>query len=126
MTGQNPMAVFVAARLDEDEWVARESRRTGPAPGDHELYVLDDDHRHNQIVISGPRALAEVEAKRRTLARHPGATASSECPGCAAHLDGTWVTPAGATCPQLADLAAPYADHPGYATLTTGQTGDPR
>jgi hypothetical protein len=59
--------------------------------------------------------LAEVEAKRRILTRHPGATATDECPGCGAYLDGTWMTPPGAICPELAGLALPYADHPDYS-----------
>ncbi|MFI6603879.1 DUF6221 family protein [Nonomuraea sp. NPDC050536] len=60
------------------------------------------------------RALREVEAKRRTLARHPGSTATDECSGCGARLDGTWRTPPGALCPELADLALPYAGHEEY------------
>lgn len=60
------------------------------------------------------RVLAEVAAKRRIIERHPGATATDECPGCGAWLNGTWRTGPGETCPELADVAAPYADRPGF------------
>lgn len=58
------------------------------------------------IAYNDPAAvLRRVAADRRVLARHPGATATDECPGCGAWLDGTWCTPPGALCPELVDLA---------------------
>ncbi|MER5649652.1 DUF6221 family protein [Streptosporangium sp. NPDC002524] len=143
MSGRNPLAVLVAAVLDEDEQLARlighggfhpqtwhlEPSRSGrwmrvysrsrmlgdpPEAADHDgdppvALVTTGRGEHEHIVRHDPsRVLDEVAAKRRVLARHPGATADSECPGCGAHLDGTWVTPPGGTCPELADLAAPY------------------
>lgn len=54
-------------------------------------------------------------AKARVLARHPGATAEDECPGCGAdHLSGRWITGPGELCPELQDMASAYSGHPDY------------
>lgn len=90
--------------------------------------VTRDQHgRHTEVTpIYGPAygahiaandpqfVLADVAAKRRILARHPGATSEDECGGCGAWLDQTWRTPPGALCPELADLAAVWAQHRDY------------
>ncbi|MER6830881.1 DUF6221 family protein [Streptosporangium sp. NPDC000563] len=121
---QNPVAALVAAHLDDDEQTVRavgcdDIEAVDYLWGSRYLQLRSGDKSEvttelpaelaNHIARYDPsRVLDEVAAKRRILARHPGATASSECPGCGAHLDGTWVTPPGGTCPELADLAAPY------------------
>jgi hypothetical protein len=71
------------------------------------------------------RVLRDIEAKRRTLARHcaapvpPGNEWVAEYPYCAAHAyagpDGSTIYPVELKdCPELRDLAAPYADRDGY------------
>lgn len=130
------LIAFLRARLDDDEqaahaaggapWTAddvpgsihvearaRAEQRALRGLGFVGSVEREPDRQH--IARHDPaRVLREVEAKRRTLARHPGATVADECPGCGAYLDGTWKTPPGALCPELADLALPYTDHPAY------------
>lgn len=71
------------------------------------------------------RVLREIDAKRRMLARHhaapvpPGSEWAEEYPYCAAHAykaaDDTVVYPVELkNCLDLRDLAAPYANRPGY------------
>ncbi|MDG4791993.1 DUF6221 family protein [Micromonospora sp. WMMD1102] len=135
---------FIRARLDEDEQAAMRAAGTfgGDAvwrrntladpdyPADHVLVIFQrvipaglpgDDEAPLRVDeldhIAGhdpARVLAEVNAKRRILERHPGATATDECPGCSAWLDGTWRTPPGTLCPEQVDMALPYAGHADY------------
>lgn len=60
------LAAFLLARIAEDEQVVI----AAPGTEGNELYVLDDDYRHNLIVISRTRVLAECEAKRRIVELH--------------------------------------------------------
>lgn len=71
---------------------------------------------------STKRALAEVEAKRRILARHrtwsavygPGDPYGEYCVGCGVgEIDGSPTTLID-ECPELCDLAAVYASHADY------------
>lgn len=100
----NDLVKFLRARLNDDERVIHEAGRTD---GDHELYVLDDDYRHDRIVISGKRAQDEVAAKRRIIDRYEqqAARASEN----AMEEDRAWTLE-----PVLLDLALPYASHPDY------------
>ncbi len=53
------------ARLDRDEQVAiGVSPANGPGPS---LWVLDDDYKHDTLVIDSARVLADIAAKRRLL-----------------------------------------------------------
>jgi hypothetical protein len=95
---------FLCARLDEDERVARAVR----GPDGAETVA-------SHIVRNHPaRVLAEVEAKRRILARHVLSPPSEnpELPWdnvADCQFDGEpW------PCPDILDLALPYADHPDY------------
>lgn len=63
---------------------------------------------------SPQHAIQDAQAKVRVLARHPGATAEDECPGCGADLSGRWNTGPGELCPELQDMALAYADHTDY------------
>ncbi len=60
------------------------------------------------------RGLRDIEAKRRVLARHHRDERGA-CVGCgfSGDLDEAR-TDAGEDCPELLDLAAPFADHPDY------------
>ncbi len=112
---------FLLARIAEDEAVARARADSsdiadGTVTTSSQLTIDVDIYGDptDWICITRHRVLAECEAKRRIAERHPGATATDECPGCGAWLDGTWCTPPGTLCPELADLAAVYAEHPDY------------
>jgi hypothetical protein len=59
------------------------------------------------VHIDPARVLAEVEAKRRVMGRHHNF--QGWCAGC-----GNDLTHRISDCPELRDLAAPYADHPEY------------
>lgn len=107
------LAEFLQARLDEDE---REARQPVPGPWEiqgepRETLVYSRpfgtrvavgwlrDLRH--IARHDPaRVLAEVATKRRMVERH------RVC-------DDVWFGDV-STCPDMRDLAAPYADHPDY------------
>ncbi|MFF4417070.1 DUF6221 family protein [Streptosporangium sp. NPDC001559] len=108
---QHPLAAFIEARLAEDERTLLEAGDTDPAPN-HQLYVLDDDYRHNQVVIPTSRARRELEAKRKLLAAH-------------AHIPGDGINFTFAERDRAEEtlclLALPYSDHPEYAALV-GQT----
>jgi len=125
---------FLSARIDEDEAAARAatpgtwsweppSGRDWPH-GDESLvsdvadavlygwgydasgiHGADEDRAH--IVRWQPkRALAECEAKRRTLQRHGGCAGEFDCGACFYDDE--------AHCRALRELALPYADHPAY------------
>ena len=59
------------------------------------------------------RVLAEVAAKRRTLARHAN-DGHGGCEGCGYEYGDISPRYDIDECPELRDLAAPYADHPDY------------
>ena len=112
---------FLRARLDEIEVLARRASTVSPAPWrvDAAAGAIRDAHGAevaghwralpslagtvgpDHIVRDDPaRVLAEVEAKRRIVNRH------SACD------DVSYGDPS--TCPDLRDLALPYAGHPDY------------
>jgi len=125
---------FLEARLAEDEHDAR-------AAGWHRWYVDEEDgavrtvshgdevalprrgYNAAHIVRHDPaRVLRDVEAKRRVVARHHRGD-RNECVGCGyfgdcddPHVDEAPTAEGGRgqTCPELRDLAAPFADHPSY------------
>jgi hypothetical protein len=130
---------FLRARLDEDEAAARAAADTGDGrwtrddppwstPG-----RINDGSRDRVIVYNEgapdadeaahiarhdpARVLAEVEAKRRVLARHriePGRWGHA-CVGCGTAGDpADPVTEDINDCPELRDMATVYADHPDY------------
>ena len=137
---------FLRARMDEDEAAARAAASAERAdawttfPGSYGG-VLDGTGSRSLAVGYGDvmapetadhiarhdpaRVLAEIEAKRRILARHcaapvpPGSEWAKAYPYCVAHSykgpDGTVTYPVELkNCPELRDLAAAYADHPDY------------
>lgn len=64
------LVTFLQARLDEDEQVAQQvTPLPGPGPT---MWVLDDDYKHNTLVIDASRVLADVTAKRAIVALHTG------------------------------------------------------
>lgn len=121
---------FLNRCLDEDErtaeacespapWTVRYRGESTVTDADDHAVIYDEgapgacDAVHIAAWDPG-RVLAEVAAKRRILDRHPGANAEDECPGCGAHLDGTWRTGAGELCPEQVDMAQPFAGRPGW------------
>lgn len=100
---ENPRLAFIEARLAEDGRTLLAAGDAEPSPRDYELYVLDDDHRHNQIVIPTSRARREVEAKRKLLAAHLDYYGSEDDEGY--------------PIPTLSILAEVWADHEDYAAL---------
>lgn len=112
---EHPLTHFLRARYDDQESRARRAIN-GKA---NQFVEADRDTEPLLFNKAGEfdlpeRVLADIGAKRKLLEMHPGATSEDECPGCGAHLDGTWVTPPEGTCPVLAILAEPYASHPDY------------
>lgn len=107
------LAAFLLARIAEDEQVVI----AAPGTEGNELYVLDDDYRHNLIVISRTRVLAECEAKRRIVELHhsvnDGDCATCIVPGWGYPTHGG-NQPALLPCITLRLLTLPYASHPDY------------
>jgi Family of unknown function (DUF6221) len=111
------ITAFNKARLDEDEWIARQAddewergfgglRVTGESPFAGQW---TDDH----IARNDPaRALRQVAAGRRILERH-SADETGDCQGCAnPYSDGLGVQID--DCPEQRDLASWWSDHPEY------------
>lgn len=146
MTGP-PIVAFLKARLAEDESAARSTAAEGvdnvlwrvwagaldaraylkEEGGTEEDYVRMQENqfaRAKQMLALGDpaRALREIEAKRRVMARHkrPDRERTSipnSCDGCGSHME--WGdlepdTPDINDCPELRDLAAVYSDHPDF------------
>lgn len=141
---------FLRARLDEDyeavrrvigvnvmeaykdgipvpRWVPSPNREAGiwDTNGQPRVKFAWPRERDHILRHDPARILAEVEAKRRVLARHcaapvpPGNEWAKEYPYCAAHFyegpGNTVIYPVELkNCPELRDLAASYADHPDY------------
>ncbi|GHE32256.1 hypothetical protein GCM10017673_38900 [Streptosporangium violaceochromogenes] len=116
----DPAVAFYTARLDEDERTARriQATRHGTlivAPGDGESPPVFE--------ISGGRLLAEVEAKRKLLARHTPEPMngydsdvddpSTYAPGCPACQTGV-VQPGDWPCEEMRDLLSVHNTHPHY------------
>ena len=117
------LAGFVAARLSEDEAIARE------AAGLTECWVAEEPAIGVVLVDGEPlieghitgltahialhdpaRVLREVEAKRRILKRHRNCGSGiGYCDDGGHGSDGT-----GPGCAEMRDLAAPYTDHPEF------------
>ncbi|MEU5772759.1 DUF6221 family protein [Streptomyces venezuelae] len=125
---------WLGEQFDEDERIAKEA---GARSLTWKLVTpLDDAELGDAHWLQPPelkhaerhdpaRVLREIDAKRRVLARHcaapvpPGNEWAEAYPYCAAHAykepGGTVVYPIELkNCPELRDLATPYADRPGY------------
>src|SRR5512139_2667273 len=135
------LIAFLKARLDEDERVAKAAVQGpwylnsesyaetiygaddiavvagGKWGGEASVFASDEDAIH--IARWDPaRVLAEVEAKRRIIARHQSRQSGrwKICMNCRP-IDPEYpdhLTEAVWPCPDLRDAAAPYADHPDY------------
>lgn len=125
---------FLRARLDEDEQTALAASPGPWAPNDEcdEVLAVDGERVADGFALSGrqlratvdhiarhdpARALREVEAKRRILARHQpievfGIMLCTHCGvvagGQSARAAMSW------PCPELRDAAAAHSDHPDY------------
>jgi Family of unknown function (DUF6221) len=120
-----PWASFLAARLDEDEKLARQSLEEAQQAGERETrYPYPDrlaacmhDARHNPA-----RVLREVEAKRAIVAAHPvRPIINGTCKTCSDREGLSWSSlEAGDPdfvdwpCFTLRALAAVWSDHPDY------------
>lgn len=82
---------FISARLDDDERIANESKRP-------DSWIR--------------RLLREIAAKRRVLTRHSGH--GLICDGCGNDYMSSESRYLLEECPELRDLAAPFATHPDY------------
>lgn len=125
------LVAFIEARLAEDQaaaeaidvpdWRAESSWMSEliePLPSQKRLYdgqfplITAEDVAH--IARHDPaRVLRDVAAKRRTLGRHqrlPDPRVGYDLPSICGLCDSEW------PCPEVLDLAAPYADHPDYHT----------
>ena len=102
---------FLGARLDEDDEVARATRKNEQrVPGTDRWFASHS----NAITSMAPhRAVAEVKAKRRLLDLHEPAETEyidgDVCMACTAVGDGPHYP-----CLTLRLLALPYTDHPDY------------
>lgn len=121
------LAAFLAARLDEDEQLAR-TADAEPFPdkgfhrGTHIAYGLQStgiglEYQGFALVWDPARVLAEITAKRAIIDAHPNVN-DGDCGTC---VVGRWGYPThgGSTierwpCPTLRALAATYADHPDF------------
>lgn len=125
---------FLRARFDEDEQAARSTGHLVSGA----VFVLDDDYKHETLVMPAGRMLVEVEAKRRIIALHPHTTQREVmgerrlrasygshwekrlkhvdelyCATCHAE-DGMISGDGGRPCETLRLLALPYAGHKDY------------
>jgi hypothetical protein len=121
---------FLTACLDEEQ---ADAERLPPYPwkvGDEYSLVLADDDievatsfalSNNQMIrtrdhivrYDPDRALREVAAKRRVLARHHDDDGDG-CYGCGFGNDEERMVKDVNDCPELRDMASIYADRPGY------------
>lgn len=97
------LVTFLRARLDEDEQVARQV--TMCEGDDPSLWVLDDDYKHDTLVIDSARVLAEVAAKRRMV---------EQCGEAAADAINYAREARDLADDTLRLLALPFSDHPDY------------
>jgi uncharacterized protein DUF6221 len=131
------IVAFISARLDEDEAYALEAAkefgpdwieiwsgqidlsanlpdRQPPADRSWDAHVQTNDSRVSRHMVrhDPARVLREVAAKRRVLERHGGE--DHMCvKGIVGYSVQAWYDKDEA-CPDLLNLAAPYADHPDY------------
>lgn len=122
------LAEFTAARLDEDERIARETIASEPdgtcgcPPGDWsylDTIGSPDYGTVYHVMRHDPaRVLREVAAKRKILARHaPHRTASGglACDWCSEDTDDRpQLAKVSWPCGDVRDIAAIWSDHPGY------------
>lgn len=129
------IAQFLAARLDEDERAAHAAQLRRPTPWqqrpaeggalpngvwvddafDDGVAVANGSYVADHILRHDPaRVLADVAAKRRILARHCTAGTTRACDGCGWDREDNHNVEDIDDCPELRDLAAPYAEHPDY------------
>lgn len=122
---------FLTARYDEEEAEAREAiaeRQRVALRGDEPDYtfIASPDLGTPAVIVGPERALADIAAKRRIMARHRPATAEERSlhvggePACVAcgdheHAGGLeWNVEDVNDCLELRDLASVYADHSDY------------
>ena len=117
MTGD--LAAFLAARLDEDEAIARHAGSCDFYDDVDDSVPLADERNH--ILRHAPaRVLREVAAKRAILDVHsatypvtyPQPSGQPTCGVC--HAGGWDWDPEQWPCPTVRALAAVYSDHPDY------------
>ena len=130
---QEAAAKAAATESGGEHWRASDSGLySQDDPSNYPGPFLADAYGYTDPTIGGhiahwdpARVLAEVAAKRRVLARHhPRQPPDRWCDGCGEDKGGgggrgryMWITPRVLhinDCPELRDLAAPYADHPDY------------
>ncbi|HEY9414308.1 MAG TPA: DUF6221 family protein [Pseudonocardia sp.] len=110
------LVAWLREQLDEDERIAREANQPG------ERWFASGDPSVNLHALTAhaqrwnpARAVAEVEAKRRIIARHGmlevfGTKVCAYCATLQGQRPGNGYWP----CPEILDAALPYADRPGY------------
>lgn len=116
------LTAWLRACLDDDERVANEA---GPNElDDSRLFVLDDDYRHDKVIIPVARVLDEIDVKRRIIeahSPHPDGgmgwhpdggydTIDQACRTCGTPDEYATAWP----CHTIRLLAVPYADRDGY------------
>lgn len=109
---------FLAARLDEDEQVARAAdSKLGYLVGAVDYWFPEAERDEQHAVRHAPgRVLAEVDAKRRSVALHHAELVEAKSPdGDDRAVLWCWECDGEAfPCRTLRLLALPYADHPDY------------
>lgn len=102
------LIAFLEARLAEDEQVVHESGDVEPVWDDYKLFVLDDDYKHNTVVVPGLRVLRDVQADRDLITAYREAKAYYDAN---THVPAGEVTGLGAA---LKIRAARFAKHKDY------------
>lgn len=114
------LADWLLEQIAEDERRAHEvSGKDDLWNGEHlDLWVIDDDYKHNTLGITRRRVLAECAAKQRILERHrPRVAVEGPHEGqliCgSSHGDDEYYA-IGWPCADVMDMASVYAERPGY------------
>ncbi|MCP9947244.1 DUF6221 family protein [Actinomadura madurae] len=142
MIGLDRWVQFITARLDEDEQAARAALRADVCCWEHErlgghdrlieMYTYADGTEDSDVIAffgadglaehtarhDPSRALREVEARRRTLARHTGKHVCPESPDEWHRYEGGERVDYMIPCADLRDLAGLWADHPDHPERT--------
>jgi hypothetical protein len=119
VTDAHPIVVFIRAQLDHDERVANDAAQpyvVSPVPLGRRPIEEYDRERLWRERFTPERALLEVAAGRRILARHH-ATETSESSVDGKTTTATWCGHCNTDefpCPDLRDLLSIYSDRPGF------------